>query len=114
MAENANSTPAPSAPPPNTLEALIDALIPLADDLMDRGTDDQREALHTIIACVADLALAEDVLSYSTRLKARAVRLIYAGHPKDMEGGLEEDALHGGSRAENLILQVIGVLGASK
>lgn len=105
-----NSTGAPCALPHNTLEALIDALIPLADEVMDHGSEIQRDRLHELISHVTDLAIAEDALKPNLRLKARAMRLIYAGDELGLEDGLRRDALNGGSRAEQLALQIVSVM----
>ncbi|MGQ2971826.1 hypothetical protein [Brevundimonas mediterranea] len=108
MAEHAFSTPAPSATP-NTLADLIDAIIPLADEIMGHGSDDQKDRLAVVITSVADLALEADDLKPNLRLKARAMRLIYTGHPLGFEDGFQQDSLDGGSRAERLALQILAV-----
>ena len=107
MAEHANSTPAPSAQTPDNLAGLIDALIPLADEIMGHGSEDQRDRLQTVISRVADLAIDADVLVGNVRTKARAMRLIYAGHPDGFEDGFKADTLTGGSRADQLAHQVL-------
>lgn len=107
MAEHANSIPAPNAQTPDNLAGLIDALIPFADEIMGHGSDDQRDHLHNVISCVADLAIEADVLLPNVRTKARAMRLIYSGHELGFEDGFTADSLDGGSRAEQLAIQVL-------
>ena len=114
MASNANSTGAPVAPPPNSLADLIDALIPLAEEIFGRGSDTLSDHLHDVITHTADLAIEADDLKPNLRMKARAMRLIYAGHPLGLEAGFREDSLNGGSRAEHLALQIIAVTANAK
>lgn len=107
MAAYANSTPAPGANPPDKLTALIDAMIPLASEIMGHGSDVQKDRIHDVISQIADMAIGSDVLIKNVRAKARAMRLIYAGHELGFEDGFREDTLGGGSRAEQLALQVL-------
>lgn len=107
MAIHASSTPAPGANPPDKLAALIDALIPLAAEIQNHGSTAQQDRIHDVIALVADLAISADVTVENVRSKARALRLIYAGHELGFEDGFREDSLDTGSRAELLALQVL-------
>ena len=107
MAAHANSTPAPGANPSDKLAALIDALIPLAAEIQNHGSTAQQDRIHDVIALVADLAIGADVAVENVRSKARALRLIYAGHELGFEDGFREDSLDAGSRAELLALQVL-------
>lgn len=107
MAVHASSTPAPGANPPDKLTALIDAMIPLAAEIMGHGSDAQKDRIHDVISHIADMAIGADVLIENVRAKARAMRLIYAGHELGFEDGFREDSLDGGSLAEQLALQVL-------
>lgn len=107
MAAHANSTPAPGANPPDKLTALIDAMIPIATEIMDHGSAAQKDRIHDVIAHIADMAIGADVMVENIRAKARAMRLIYAGHELGFEDGFRDDCLDGGSRAEQLALQVL-------
>ena len=107
MAEHATSTPAPSANPPDKLTALIDAMIPLAAEIMGHGSYAQKDRIHEAISHIADMAIGSDVLIENVRAKARAMRLIYAGHELGFEDGFRDDCLDGGSRAEQLAIQVL-------
>ncbi len=107
MAAHANSIPAPGANPPDKLTTLIDAMIPLASEIMGHGSDAQKDRIHDVISHIADMAIGSDVLIENVRAKARAMRLIYAGHELGFEDGFREDCLDGGSRAEQLALQVL-------
>lgn len=111
MASHAHSTPVPSAQTPSALSSLIDALIPLAEEIAANGTDDQRERLIHVVGHAADLATEADVLTGNVRLKARALRLIYAGDDRGFEDGFTSDTLDGGSRAEQLAIQVLVLMG---
>lgn len=106
-------TPRPAG---SGLSDLIDSLIPLADHIMTTAGDNDpsRDMLHEVIAHVADLAIDEGDTRDTVRLKARAMRLIYAGHERGFEDGFAEDSLDGGSRAEKLAIQILGTLAASK
>jgi len=112
MAEHATSIGAPAAPIPNPLAALIDAVIPLADEILGHGSSDQQGHLAAVVVQIADMALEATPTAGACRLKGRAMRLIYAGHPLGFEEGFREDTLHGGSRAERLALQILAVAAA--
>lgn len=107
MAAHANSIPAPSANPSDKLTGLIEAMIPLAEEIMGHGSDAQKDRIHDVVSHIADMAIGSDVLIENVRAKARAMRLIYAGHELGFEDGFRDDALDGGSRAEQLALQVL-------
>lgn len=96
------------------LSELIDAMIPLADRIMAGADGPLRDLLHVAIEKAADLAIDEGDTREAVRLKARAMRLIYAGDERGFEDGFAEDALDGGSRSERLAIQILGTLAASK
>ena len=96
------------------LSDLIEAMIPLADHIMASGSGPLHDLLTAVIEKVADLAIDEGDTREAVRLKARAIRLIYAGDERGLEEGFAEDAMFEGSRSERLAIQILGTLGASK
>jgi hypothetical protein len=105
-----HSKPAPAAQTPDSLAALIDDMILLADDLLAHGSEGQQERVVSAIMHLAELAIAAEATPETARLKARAIRLIYAGHEPGMVEALREEALNGGSRVDTLALQVLALM----